>query len=49
MQLTGFVRFAVKEQAEQMGCNPQTGKEVKIPASKAPVFKAGKSPKDAVR
>lgn len=32
-----------------MGRNPQTGAEVKIPASKAPVFKVGKSLKDAVQ
>ena len=30
------------------GKNPQTGKEIKIPASKAPKFKAGKALKDTV-
>ena len=49
VQLTGFGSFEVKERAERMGRNPQTGAEVKIPASKAPVFKAGKSLKDAVQ
>ena len=49
VQLTGFGSFEVKERAERMGRNPQTGAEVKIPASKAPVFKAGKSLKDTVQ
>lgn len=52
VQLTGFGSFEVKERAERMGRNPQnpqTGAEVKIPASKAPVFKVGKSLKDAVQ
>ena len=48
IQLTGFGRFEVKERAERIGRNPQTKEEVKIPASKAPVFKAGKSLKDAL-
>ncbi|MBP3727654.1 MAG: HU family DNA-binding protein, partial [Pseudobutyrivibrio sp.] len=30
------------------GRNPQTGAEMKIPASKAPKFKAGKALKDAI-
>ena len=49
VQLTGFGSFEIKERAERIGRNPQTGAEVKIPASKAPVFKAGKSLKDAVQ
>ena len=49
VQLTGFGSFEVKERAERMGRNPQTGAEVKIPPSNAPVFKAGKSLKDAVQ
>ena len=35
VQLTGFGSFEVKERAERMGRNPQTGAEVKIPASKS--------------
>ncbi len=34
--------------AARKGRNPQTKEEIKIPASKAPVFKAGKALKDLV-
>ena len=36
------------ERAERTGRNPQSGKEMVIPASKAPKFKAGKALKDMV-
>ena len=48
VQLVGFGAFAVKERGERIGRNPQTKEEIKIPTSKAPVFKAGKALKDAV-
>ncbi len=49
VQLIGFGNFEVKERAEREGRNPRNPEEVvKIAASKAPVFKAGKSLKDAV-
>ena len=48
VQLVGFGSFEVKTQAERMGRNPQTKEPIPIPASKAPVFKAGKPLKDAV-
>ena len=48
IQLTGFGSFGVKERAGRIGRNPRTKEEVKIPASKAPVFKAGKPLKDAL-
>ena len=48
VQLIGFGTFSVKERAAREGRNPQTGEVVKIKASKAPVFKAGKALKDAV-
>ena len=48
VQLVGFGTFEVRERAERKGRNPQTGKEMKIAAKKAPVFKAGKALKDAV-
>ena len=48
VQLIGFGTFEVKARAARMGRNPQTGKDMEIPASKAPVFKAGKALKDAV-
>jgi Bacterial nucleoid DNA-binding protein len=40
--------FAVKERAERTGRNPQTGKEITIPAGKVPSFRAGKGLKDSV-
>ena len=48
VQLIGFGTFEVSERAARTGKNPQTGAEIKIPASKAPKFKAGKALKDAV-
>ena len=38
-----------RERAARKGRNPQTGKEIDIPASKVPAFKAGKALKDAVK
>ena len=46
--LVGFGSFEVIKRAERKGKNPQTGEELKIPASKAPKFKPGKSLKDIV-
>ncbi|PYG86675.1 DNA-binding protein HU-beta [Ruminiclostridium sufflavum DSM 19573] len=46
--LVGFGTFEVRERAERKGRNPQTKQEITIPASKAPVFKAGKGLKDTV-
>lgn len=48
IQLVGFGTFEVSERAARTGRNPQTGKEMKIPASKAPRFKAGKALKDSI-
>ena len=48
VQLVGFGAFEVKARAERIGRNPKTKTEIKIPASKVPVFKAGKALKDAV-
>ena len=48
IQLVGFGSFEVKSRAERIGRNPKTKEEIKIPASKVPVFKAGKALKDAV-
>jgi len=41
VSLIGFGSFSVSERAERMGRNPQTGKEIKIPAKKVIRFKAG--------
>ena len=48
VQLVGFGTFEVVKRAAREGRNPQTGKTMKIKASKAPKFKAGKALKDAV-
>lgn len=48
VQLIGFGTFEVKRREARKGRNPQTGKEIAIPASTVPVFKAGKGLKDSV-
>ena len=48
VQLVGFGSFEVKKREARKGRNPQTGAEIKIPARKVPVFRAGKALKDAV-
>ena len=48
IQLVGFGSFEVKARAERIGRNPKTKEQISIPASKVPVFKAGKALKDAV-
>ena len=48
VQLVGFGSFEDRKRAARKGRNPQTKEEIKIPASKAPVFKAGKALKDLV-
>ncbi|MCR5476946.1 MAG: HU family DNA-binding protein [Lachnospiraceae bacterium] len=48
IQLVGFGTFEVVKRAAREGRNPQTGKAMKIKASKAPKFKAGKALKDAL-
>ena len=48
VQLVGFGTFESRKRAARTGRNPQTKKEIKIPASKAPKFKAGKALKDAM-
>ena len=49
VQIVGFGSFEVMDRPERIARNPQKPEEeITIPASKAPVFKAGKSLKDAV-
>jgi DNA-binding protein HU-beta len=48
VQLVGFGSFEVRKRAARKGRNPQTGEEIKIAASKSPVFKPGKAFKDLV-
>ncbi|HHT78142.1 MAG TPA: HU family DNA-binding protein [Clostridiaceae bacterium] len=46
--LVGFGTFETKKRAARKGRNPSTGEPMNIPASTAPVFKAGKGMKDKV-
>jgi DNA-binding protein HU-beta len=47
--LVGFGTFSVMSRAARKGRNPQTGREIFIPASKTPKFRAGKGLREAVR
>ena len=46
--LVGFGTFDVRDRKARTGVNPRTKEKIKIPASKAPVFKAGKELKERV-
>ncbi len=46
--IVGFGTFEVRQRAERMGRNPSTKDVIKIPASKAPAFRAGKNLKERV-
>ena len=48
ISLIGFGTFSVGKRAARTGRNPQTGKPLKIPASKSVKFSAGKKLKEAV-
>ena len=48
IQLVGFGTFEVAERPAREGRNPRTGETMKIAASKAPKFKAGKALKDSL-
>ena len=48
VQLVGFGTFEVSKREAREGRNPQTGAVMKIAASKAPKFKAGKALKDMI-
>ena len=48
VQLVGFGTFDVADRKERIGRNPQDGKEMTIPASKAVRFSVGKTLKDTV-
>jgi DNA-binding protein HU-beta len=47
--LVGFGTFSVMSRAARKGRNPQTGREIFIPASKTPKFRAGKGLREVVR
>jgi DNA-binding protein HU-beta len=46
--ITGFGSFEVRERSARTARNPQTGEQVRVPASNAPAFRAGKALKDAI-
>jgi len=48
VQLVGFGTFLVRRRPARVGRNPQTGEDINIPETTVPVFKPGKSLKDAV-
>ncbi len=47
--LVGFGTFTKSKRKARTGRNPQTGKEIKIPAMTVPRFRPGKEFKDSVR
>jgi DNA-binding protein HU-beta len=49
LTLTGFGTFSVAKRRSRTGRNPQTGKEIKIPATRVAKFKAGNLLKNAVK
>jgi len=48
VRLVGFGTFKTQEKAARKGINPQTKKEIKIPAKRMPKFTAGKKMKERV-
>lgn len=49
VSLVGFGSFGVRKRAARSGRNPRTGKPLKIPAAKVPVFRPGKGLKEVVK
>ncbi|MFZ4461697.1 MAG: HU family DNA-binding protein [Patescibacteria group bacterium] len=49
VNVTGFGAFKVSKRAARNGVNPKTRAKITIPAMKSPVFRAGKTLKEAVR
>ena len=49
ISFSGFGTFSVSNRKARTGRNPQTGDAIQIPATKVPVFKAGKRLKEAIR
>lgn len=47
--LVGFGSFSVSQRSKRTGRNPQTGKEITIPAKKVVKFKAGSELADKVK
>ncbi len=49
VNITGFGAFKVSKRAARNWVNPRTGEKISIPAMNSPVFRAGKTLKEAVR
>jgi len=49
VSFSGFGTFDISNRKARIGRNPQTGATINIPATKVPVFRAGKGLKEAVR
>jgi integration host factor subunit alpha len=48
LKITGFGNFEVKQKADRLGRNPQTGEEITIEARKILTFKASNMLKDSI-
>lgn len=48
VRLVGFGTFKVSKRKARTGRNPQTGKQIKIPARTVPVFRSGRELKNKV-
>lgn len=48
VRLVGFGTFKVSKRKARLGRNPQTGKEIKIPARNVPAFRPGTELKKVV-
>lgn len=49
VNITGFWVYKISERKARNWVNPRTWESIKIPAINSPVFKAGKTLKEAVR
>jgi DNA-binding protein HU-beta len=49
VSITGFWSFKISTRAARNWVNPRNGESIKIPSMKSPVFRAGKTLKEAVR
>ncbi len=49
VNITGFGAWKISHRAARNGVNPKTGEKIRIAATKTPVFRAGKTFKEAVK
>ena len=48
VQIVGFGVFDVKERAARIGRNPRTKEEIRIEASRGPIFRPGSALRDTI-